>query len=179
MRDDRRLIAEYLAGSHAAFRALFDLHNPHLYAFAYHLSSSVEDAEDLCQSAWIEAIRSLDTFKGTGTFKAWLHGILLNLYRAGRRKRRLGITELDADRMAAPAAADPAAVVARIETLSEIRAALDSLSPPHREVLILHEFQGLKYREIAQILNCSIGTVKSRLHYSLSALREKLSSPAR
>jgi len=167
-KSDRRLIGECLAGSDDAFGALFDRHNQALYGFARHLSGSDSDGEDLCQSAWLEAIRSTNSFRGRGSFRAWLHGIALNLHRDGLRRPRLDLVALD------PEQRDPHGDPQRAAEGAEVRAALLHLEAEHREVLILHELQGFKYREIAQIVGCPIGTVKSRLHYAVAALRNVL-----
>lgn len=178
MSDDRRLIRDYLSGSGAAFAALFDGHNGALYAFAYHLLGRRQDAEDLCQSAWLEAIRSLSSYRGRGSFRAWLHGIALNLYRNSFRSRRPNPEPLSPDMPAEDRESDPHQMAERQEVTRKLRDALARLEPTHREVVILHELQGLRYREIAQLLGCPIGTVKSRLHYGLLALRAALHQPA-
>ena len=168
MKDDRRLIREYLGGSDAAFEALYDRHQRALHSFAYHLLGQAQDAEDLTQTAWLQAIRSLNTFQGRSSFRTWLHAIALNLYRHQRRDSRLKTEPLD------PEAADSRQALTQAETALTLRAALATLDPEHREVLILHEVQGFKYREIATILSCPVGTVKSRVHYAMAALRAAL-----
>jgi RNA polymerase sigma factor (sigma-70 family) len=177
MRDDRRLIRDYLAGSDAAFEALFDRHGAALFSFAYHLLGRRQDAEDLCQSAWVEAIRSLGSFQGRSAFRTWLHGIALNLYRNQRRRVRPEFEELEAELLATAAEADPQAMAERRESARDLCAALARLDPAQREVVILREVQGFTYREIAALLNCPLGTVKSRLHYALAALRAALTDP--
>jgi RNA polymerase sigma factor (sigma-70 family) len=89
MKDDRRLIREYLGGSDAAFEELYDRHQPALYALAYYLMDNPQDAEDLSQATWLQAIRSLSAFQGRSCFRTWLHAIAMNLYRHQRRDSRL------------------------------------------------------------------------------------------
>jgi RNA polymerase sigma-70 factor (ECF subfamily) len=173
MRDDRRLIREYLAGSGSAFGALFDRHNPSLYAFAFRLLGQQQDAEDLCQSTWLRAIQSVGTYAARGSFRAWLHAVALSVYKNERRKRSLEV-ELQPDIAAADTASGTQEIVERLELAREAHRALLALEPEHREVLILHRFQGFRYREIAAMLACPVGTVKSRLHYALEALRAAL-----
>lgn len=170
--DDRKLIREYLGGSDAAFEALYDRHQAGLHAFAYHLLGNSQDAQDLTQTAWLQAIRSLPTFRGRSSFRTWLHGIAVNLYRHQRRDDRLRTEPLD------PEAADPHHALRQAEAVLALRAALAEVDPVHREVLLLHEVQGFKYREIAEILGCPVGTVKSRLHYAIAALRAALNEPS-
>jgi len=172
--DEGRLIRDYLAGSDAAFAILFDRHHPSLYAFAHRLSGDPQEAEDLCQSAWLEVIRSLRSYRGRGPFRAWLHAIALNLYKDGLRRSRLDLIALDDEELPAGLATDPQRELERLDAARALEAALNRLNPAHREVLILHELQGLKYREIADILDCPLGTVKSRLHHAMVALRATL-----
>jgi RNA polymerase sigma-70 factor (ECF subfamily) len=177
VRDDRRLVREYLAGGDVAFAALFDEHHAALFAFCYHLLGRRQEAEDLCQSAWLEAIRSLRSYRGRGSFRAWLHGIVLNLYRNHLRSRRPDPEPLSPDLPSEDKTSDPQQMAERQETTRRLRTALAQLEPAHREVVILHELQGFRYREIAHLLGCPVGTVKSRLHYGLLALRAALNPP--
>jgi len=174
VKDDRRLVREYIAGSDAAFEMLFDRHSPSLYAFACHLTGRQQDAEDLCQSTWIEAIKSLGRYRGRGSFRAWLHAIALHLHRDLLRRRRAEVGPLDVEMTPADTDANPERLADRLDLVTSVRAALAALSPEHRTVLLLHELQGFKYREIAALLDCPIGTVKSRLHYAIAAMRAAL-----
>ena len=173
-KSDFGLIRAYLRGSDEAFAILFDRHSRSLHAFAYHLTGNLPDAEDLSQSAWLRALRSLGSFTARGSFRAWLHEIALNLYRDERRRSRSPTVELDSQHADEDPMADPEHVAERGDARRELRAALAGLEPEHREVLVLHKIQGLKYREIAQTLRCPVGTVKSRLHYAMAALRSTL-----
>lgn len=175
MNGDLRLVRQYLAGRDGAFDQLFDRHNSSLYAFCYHLSSHPDDAEDLCQTAWLEAIRSLPTYRAKGSFRAWLHAIALNLHRGALRRAQLDTVALDPDYILGRPDDDPSHIVERQEEAASVRAAIQRLDPAQREVFILHELQGIRYREIAQILGCPVGTVKSRLHRAVAALRAELS----
>jgi len=173
VKDDRRLIREYLSGSDQGFEDLYDRHQPALFALAYHLLGRTQDAEDLSQTAWLQALRSLAMFRGRSSFRTWLHAIALNLYRHQQRDSRLKTEPLDP--RSAAVGGDPQAALAQREDAVALRAALAGLDPRHREVLLLHEVQGFRYREIAEILGCPVGTVKSRLHYAVAALRAALS----
>jgi len=176
MKNDRQLVSEHLHGRGSALAELFDRRNPDLYAFAFHLSASPDDAADLCQHTWLQAIRSLASYQGRASFRAWLHGIALNLHRQARRKRSPQFVPLAED-LPDPTW-DPQAALERRDRFRALRAALNRLAATHREVLILHEIQGFKYREIARILECPIGTVKSRLHHAFAALRAALAETA-
>lgn len=175
MSGDLRLVRQYLAGRDGAFDQLLDRHNPSLYTFCYYLSRDADDAEDLCQTAWVEAIRSLPTYRAKGSFRAWLHAIARNLHRSALRRAQLDTVALDPDYISAHPDDDPSHILEREEEAAGVRAAIHRLDPEHREPLILHELQGFKYREIAQILGCPIGTVKSRLHRAVAVLRAELS----
>ena len=175
MSGDLRLVRQYLAGRDCAFDQLLGRHNPSLYTFCYYLSRDADDAEDLCQTAWIQAIRSLPAYRAKGSFRAWLHAIALNLHRGALRRAQPETVALDPDCMPARPDDDPSRALERQEEAARLRAAIQRLDPALREPLILHELQGLKYREIAQILGCPIGTVKSRLHRAIAVLRAELS----
>jgi RNA polymerase sigma-70 factor (ECF subfamily) len=176
MRSDLRLIKEYLHGSAGAFDALFERHGRSVEAFAFHLAGSRADAEDLSQSTWMQALESLSSYRGRGSFRAWLHGIALNLYNDQGRRSRVATVSLDEEQAGPAVGDDPHRALEQSMAMSALRAALDSLGSANREVLILAKIQGLKHQEIATILNCPVGTVSSRLHYAVAALRAALAS---
>ena len=120
MKDDRRLIREYLSGSDQGFEDLYDRHQPALFAFAYHLLGRTQDAEDLSQTAWVQALRSLATFRGRSSFRTWLHAIALNLYRHQQRDSRLKTEPLDP--RSAAVGGDPQAALAQTEEAVGLRA---------------------------------------------------------
>ena len=174
MNRDWRLVREYLRGKAAAFDRLFERYEAALNRFAFHLTGNRADAEDLAQATWLAALHSLPTYAGNSTFRAWLHGIALNLYKDQRRKPTLHTVDLDPELPSAHGEGDPHRAAERAETAQRLRAALATLDEEHREVILLVKVQGLSYQEAAALLNRPIGTVRSRVHYAMVALRAAL-----
>lgn len=155
-----------------------------LFRFAYRLLERHEDARDVCQETFLRILRRSERFRKGARFSTWMYQIALNLCRDHLRRRRrwrwISIDAPDRDggdrapREIAHEDADPARTLERRERREAVARALASLSPEQREVLVLKEFEGLKFREIADILGCPESTVKSRMYYGLSALRTAL-----
>lgn len=151
-----------------------------LYSYAMTLSRNREDAEDLVQEACVRAIRSADSIHDEGNLKGWLFVILRNIWLNQLRRRSAApqIAELDPDVSLADVAIetgqDPDSLFARKMERQRIRQAIRQLPADQREIIVLREYEGLSYREIAAVLNCPIGTVMSRLQRARSKLRPLL-----
>jgi len=158
-------------GDHRAFHALMDRHSAKLFRVALSLSSSRSDAEDVCQETFVAAFKSLKSFDGRASVKTWLTRILFTQVARWRRDRA-GRTMGSIDSAEPMVASSSIGVEIRID----LQAALRQLSPEHREVLMLREFDGMTYEEMAEVLGLPQGTVESRLNRARSALREKLKS---
>jgi len=176
MNDDRRLRDEWLAlrcqrGEGDAFNALVgELQAPLLY-YAFKLTGNFETARDIVQDAWIKASRGIQKLKQPGSVRAWLYRIVHGL--AIDRVRRDVARERAEDSIIDDAAEfDETAVTA--ELAEAVHHLLDQLAPKHREVLVLYFLEHFTISEIAGVVRCSEGTVKSRLHYAKSALRALL-----
>ncbi|MBN1673754.1 MAG: RNA polymerase sigma factor [Kiritimatiellae bacterium] len=175
--DEADLIAALKEGRSEAIDELVSAYGNRLLRSAYLLGGSGADAEDLVQDTFVQAIRSIRRFRGDSALYSWLYGILLNLSRHyHRRRKRLVLldeppeTAQDAERTAAEAGAGLNGSLAR-QTLF---VAIQTLSPEHREIVVLRYYEDRKIEEIASILGVAKGTVKSRLHYALDALRKKI-----
>jgi len=155
--DDSRLLQQAVGGDAKAFHELVHRHEQRMYRLAVSLVGNSTDAEDVLQEALAGAYRNLKTFEGRSTVKTWLTRILITQAAKWRRDRRRG-----------PMVAD------HVGRKIDLQAALRQLSAEHREVLVLREFDGLAYEEIAQVLGVPRGTVESRLHRARNELREKL-----
>jgi RNA polymerase sigma-70 factor (ECF subfamily) len=168
----------------AAFDALARRHRARLMGMLYHLTGNREDAADLCQDALIRAFCHIRSFGGRSQFYTWLYRIAVNLaleqMRRGRLRRFCSL-----ERLAAAAESDGAvlALASRLKTdrallmkelQQQINGALQALPPKQRAVVVLAEVEGLPAGEIGQILGCSEGTVRSRLHYARERLKELL-----
>lgn len=177
MRDDRRQANQIAAGDPGAFTAFVDTYGPSLYRLVRRYTSSEADAEDLTQEIFVDLYRSIGSFRGESALATWVYRVALNHCRkyAGRT---YAITVSYDDVRTEPESDEygPAQYAARRELSDQVYAALDHLSPDHREVVILHELQELTYRECAAILQVPEGTVKSRLSYAFRRLRGPLSA---
>jgi len=179
--DDHRLIAECLRGDALAFGELIRRYQDRLFNLVYRLLGSVEDAQDVVQDSFLNAYRSLHSFKGDAEFFTWLYRIALNTAHSLKRKQRL-VLSLHAGRgsqgpidpLDDSDGNQPGDALERGEQERRIQAALNRLSPEHRAVLVLKEMEGQKYETIAEILQVPVGTIRSRLHRARMELRELL-----
>jgi RNA polymerase sigma-70 factor (ECF subfamily) len=179
--DDRRLIRETLSGKSAAFGELVRRYQDRLYNAVLRVVDRPEDAADVVQDAFVNAYQSLRSFHGDAEFFTWLYRIAFNAAISWRRKQRNTLS-LDADRggmtLAEPMDnsrdARPGEAMERREDEARLSAALIRLSDDHRHVLVLKDLDGLKYEDIALILEVPIGTVRSRLHRARLELHDLL-----
>lgn len=148
-----------------------------VYRLAYRLTGNRADAEDLTQEVFVRVFRSLDSY-APGTFAGWLHRITTNLFLDGqRRKKRIRFDVLGpaAERIAATTDAGSPERRYEHENLDrDIQEALDSLKPQYRAAVVLCDIEGLSYEEIAEVLDVSMGTVRSRIHRGRAQLRTSL-----
>ncbi|MDH7504182.1 MAG: sigma-70 family RNA polymerase sigma factor [Verrucomicrobiota bacterium] len=174
-RDDDSLVRAAKQGDMAAFEELVDRHRDKLYARAFSMVRNEEEAIDLSQEAWVKAWQKLGQFKGGSSFLTWMTRIVINLCLDHLRKQKhpvsLSIEQLDeetggVERQMPIVTVDPTEGLTREELRRRIDDAMGKLTHAHRTVLVLHEFEGLEYKEIAKKMGCSIGTVMSRLFYA-------------
>lgn len=168
--DEAALVARAKTGDAAAFAALVERHMRRAYATALGLVGSHEDALDLSQEAFARAFRARATLDPGRPFYAWLYAVLRrlcfnHLRDRGTRRRRI---DEERDWLVADAAAQaeeesPERRAAAAELRGRVAAAIEALPDTEREAIVLKEFEGLKYREIAELLDVPVGTVMSRL----------------
>jgi RNA polymerase sigma-70 factor (ECF subfamily) len=158
-------------GDRAAFDWLVRRHQQRALMVALGVLHHKEDARDACQEAFLRAFRALASFDGTAQFATWLHRIVVNICIDKRRHKGNGAVALDDVEGMLAGNDDPARTVEGAELAGRIRAALARLTANHRTVLILREVQGLSYQEIADAMECSIGTVMSRLFHARKKLQ--------
>jgi len=183
--DDAALIARCQAGDLSAFNELAVRYRNQVFAIAYNAVRNEEDAWDLAQEAFLKAWRNIGKFRGQSAFFTWIYRITVNLSIDALRRRRIeGGMEFDDD--VAPARIEPGAATAphgeppppqrlqNREIQARIDEALEKLSPEHRLVVVLREVEGLSYEEIAESMDCSVGTVMSRLFYARKKLQTLL-----
>jgi len=172
--DDHVLVRRTKLGDRSAFEVLVRKYQNRVYNVAFQILGHHEDALDVAQEAFARAYLFIARFRGSAGFYTWLYRILVNLaIDQARARGKMNPVHLD-DPQTAPAlrepAADPGACLETKELGQQIARAVASLPVHQRAALTLREIQGLSYREIAGVMNCSIGTVMSRLH----AARQKL-----
>jgi RNA polymerase sigma-70 factor (ECF subfamily) len=179
--DENSLIAACRAGRTEAFGVLVQRYQDRLYPTMLRLTGSADDAFDLLQDAFLRAFEKLDRFQGESSFYTWVYRIAVNLAISGRRRRRvtarLGIgggRGEPLDPQDDSSLSDPTLPLEQAERDDLIQSALNSLADDHRAVVVMKEFDGLRYEEIAAILNVPVGTVRSRLHRARLDLRERL-----
>ena len=181
----------YLEGDSVAFKVLMDRHARKLYNFLIRSSGRKDLAEDLLQEVFLRVVRRAESFKGQAKFTTWMYTIARNLIiDTARRERHRKTIALDA-----PAYGDDAQGETRLDRTPDqaptpdrgaadarftarLEDALQALPEEQREVFLLREVEGLKFREIAEILNLPANTIKSRMRYALEALRSTLSDYA-
>ena len=178
-RTDEELVVLSTAGDTDSFNQLVVRWERPIFALAYRVLGREEDARDVCQETFLRAFRALKGFKGQAKFSSWLYRIALNLCRDWiRRDRRTPmVTPLDAD-------TEPAGLTGPVETAEElavrrdigrvITRAMTALSEEQRSAIVLKEYHGLTFREIADLQGCPLSTVKTRLYQGLSVLRRQL-----
>lgn len=182
MTSDEELVARATAGDQDAFSQLVTRWERPIYALAYRTLGREEDARDVAQDAFMRAYRGLKGFKGEAKFSSWLYRITLNLCRDWIRKERRaplvqvpeGTDAVDlADQQAAPSESVED-LVARREMSAAVQLAMADLPEEQRTAIMLKEYHGLTFQEIAEMLDCPLSTVKTRLYQGLSVLRRRL-----
>src|SRR5437016_1057792 len=179
------LVARARKGDLAAYDDLVRRYQERIYATIYHMTSNHEDANDLAQEAFIKGYQALKSFKGGSSFYTWVYRIAvnktINFLKQRKNRAHMSLDDLDfnaehdPDLVALISEKTPRRDIGLAELQEKLNAAMQKLSEPHRLVVTLHEVQGLSQEEIAKIMNCNIGTVRSRLFYARQQLQAYLS----
>jgi RNA polymerase sigma-70 factor (ECF subfamily) len=181
----RLLVKRAQKNDRAAFEKLVEIYQNKVYTLCVRLAGNHADAQDVAQEAFIKAYRALGSFRNEADFGTWLHRITVNAWLNFRRKdggrQPVSLDETYPDesgsgmqREVAAPDGDPLRELEEKEFRTLVRAALDSLSGEHREVLVLREIEGYSYEETARMLGCSLGTVKSRLSRAREMMRRRM-----
>ena len=182
--EDPTLVKAAQKGDMLAFEELVARHRDKIYARAFSVVRNEQEAIDLSQEAWVKAWQRLKQFQGDSSFSTWITRIAINLCLDQlRRRKRQQTSSLDAledeaggvERYMPPMTINPTERLERGELRKRIDEAMEDLSDAHRTVLVLHEFEQMEYKEIAKTMDCSIGTVMSRLFYARRRLASLLS----
>lgn len=180
--NDERLVTRCQAGDIKAFGVLVEKHQQRAYYTALGMLGSHEDALDVSQEAFVRAYRSITKFQSSrSNFFTWYYQILRNLcfnFVRDRAKHARAFSEIDPRFQPlaeiADAGGDPSVIAERNELKEAVWRAINALKTHDREIIILRDFQDLSYKEIAETLNCPLGTVMSRLFSARRQLKEKL-----
>jgi RNA polymerase sigma factor (sigma-70 family) len=182
---DLEIVRRVQAGDVAAFDRIVERYRERVFGILYNLTSNREDAADLTQEAFIKAFQSIHRFSGQASFFTWLYRIAVNSTLSHLRKTRIrsffSLERVDSDEPVAKEIIDALTDTTGVERDTYVRElqeklndALQKLSIKHRTVVTLFEIDGLSHQEIADVMDCSVGTVRSRLHYAKQLLQSEL-----
>jgi RNA polymerase sigma-70 factor, ECF subfamily len=175
----RSLVERAQRGDEQAFAALFQMHKKRVYSVCLFMTKDMAEAEDLTQEAFMQVFRAIGGFRGNAAFSTWLHRIAVNTVLMKLRRKR-PLTPISIDQPVSPESSvanefgkrdpDLTGVVDRIA----LRRAIEELPRGCRTIFALHDVEGYEHQEIAQMLNCSVGTSKSQLHRARLKMRDLL-----
>jgi RNA polymerase sigma-70 factor (ECF subfamily) len=181
---EEMLVRQAKRGDLQAYDELIKRYQQRIYATIYHMTSNHEDANDLAQESFIKAYQALASFKGGSSFYTWLYRIAvnktINFLKQRKNRTHMSLNDLDfnaehdPDLMALISHKTPRRDAGLNELQEKLNAALMKLSEPHRLVMVLHDVQGQSHEEIAKVMDCNIGTVRSRLFYARQQMQSEL-----
>ena len=183
--DEHELVQRARKGDLSAYDELVRRYQERVYATIYHMTSNHEDASDLAQESFIKAFQALKSFKGDSSFFTWVYRIAINktinFLKQRKHRNHLSLNDMDLnaehdpDLVALISQKTPRRDLNLAELQEKLNTAMQRLSEPHRMVVTLHDVQGLSHEEIAKIMDCNVGTVRSRLFYARQQLQAYLS----
>jgi len=183
--NDAALVRRSQAGDFRAYDELVRRYQERIYATVYHMTANHEDASDLAQDAFIKAFQALKSFKGDSSFYTWVYRIAvnktINFLKQRKNRHHLSLNDIDfsaendPDLVALISHKTPRRDLNLVELQEKLNAAMMKLSAVHRLVVTLHDVQGLSHEEIGKIMDCNVGTVRSRLFYARQQLQAYLS----
>jgi len=183
--EETALVKRAKRGDLSAYDELVRRYQERIYATVYHMTSNHEDANDLAQEAFIKGFQALKSFKGGSSFYTWVYRIAvnktINFLKQRKNKANMSLDDLDfnaehhPDLVALISEKTPRREISLTELQEKLNIAMQKLSEHHRLVVTLHDVQGLSHEEIAKVMECNIGTVRSRLFYARQQLQAHLS----
>ena len=180
------LVRQAQAGDTEAFDRLVSRSRTRIFGMIYNMVHNEQDAWDLAQDSFLKAWKSIARFRGQSSFYTWMYRIVMNVTIDWLRKKQvkgagaefddaIQLKEIDPSSRTVPHAGPlPHEGMQGREIRDRIDAAIEQLSPEHRAVILMKEIEDMQYREIAESLGCSIGTVMSRLFYARKKLQNLL-----
>ena len=182
---DLTLVQRAQNGDYTAYDELVRRYQERVYATVYHMTSNHEDAGDLTQETFIKGFTALKSFKGDSSFYTWVYRIAvnktINFIKQRKNRTHLSLNDMDfnaenhPDMVNMVSEKTPRRDAGLNELQEKLNDAMQKLSPMHRLVVTLHDVQGLPHEEIATIMDCNIGTVRSRLFYARQQMQAYLS----
>jgi RNA polymerase sigma-70 factor (ECF subfamily) len=186
---DEDLMVRYRDGNDDAFEMLYRKYEKPLFSFIYRILLSTKDAEDLCQETFLRVVKQKMKYRVSGKFKTWIYQIALNLCRDRLRRRKLRIhrsiddyltsheiNKNDSENSSSDPAPDQIDSIEKNELRILIQGALAKLPEKQRTVIILKEYNALKFSEISDIMKSPVGTIKSLNHRGREKLKLILSN---
>ena len=174
------LLAQATQGSEEAFKALFELYQRRVYRLCLRMTNDPVEAEDLCQDAFLLFFRKMASFRGESALSTWLHRLVVNVVLMHLRRKSVPQVPLETadgarDKMKRQYAMIDTRLTSTVDRLTLSRA-IEKLPQGYRTVFVLHDIEGYKHSEIAQMANRSEGNCKSQLHKARRKLRTMLSA---
>ncbi|MDR2806601.1 MAG: sigma-70 family RNA polymerase sigma factor [Puniceicoccales bacterium] len=172
------------SGSQAAFSEFVHTHKQRIFSVVYNIIHNASDASEITQEVFIKAYHSIHVFQSQASLFTWLYRIAVNVslsfLRKNKKRNFVSIDQLDESGISLEQlrsipsvdGGDKSAVLKELQ--KKLNEALQKLSNKHRVVIVLFEVEGMSHEEISQIVGCSVGTVRSRLHYAKQQLQEYL-----
>ncbi len=182
---ERHLISKAISGDVDAFEKIVLTYEKKVYNIAYNMFTNEQDAYDASQEVFLKLYKNLHSFKFDSSFATWLHRIAVNTcideYRKKKKHLQQAAFSFDEPlenesssikRQIKDDGLTPEEQIVKHETVSEVQRAIENLKEEHKTIIILRDIRGHSYEEVAEILACSVGTVKSRLSRARSALKQ-------
>ena len=171
---DNGLMLKVKAGDVDKLGLLFERYNKALFGFFYRMTHNAKTSEDLVQNVFLRMLKYKHTFTGEGKFTTWMYHLARNVNVDHHKKQnRMGYKDdLGTWENRLPDESDTESQINQQEEIRLLNTAMEKLPPEKKEILVLSRYQGLKYKEIGQLMNCSEGAVKVRIHRALTDLKK-------
>lgn len=176
---DTQIIERTLEGEPEAFNVLVYRWERHIYGLTFRMLGRDEEAKDATQETFLSAYRNLSKFRGEAKFSSWIYRIALNICNTKLRGRSKSALSIEQEREehgfeVAIEDYDLSEEIQRNQVTTQVRRALQGLPPEMRQIIVMKEYEGLKFHEIAEILGIPLSTVKTRMYTGLTELRKRL-----
>ena len=168
-----KIVHQCQDGERAAFEELFEMYQPRLKYYVRRLDNEGVNADDILQDIWLTVFKKIHKLKDAQSFAVWLYRIARNKVYDGFRRKDRFVRLPEENQLPVSGSVEPAFDANDTEKLHK---ALNELKPYHREVLTLSFIERMSYQSIADVVGCSIGTVRSRIFYAKQSLRQELES---